>query len=97
MKKFLLLIEFIFTATSHAEIVKNLNVIGNERINIETIKVYGNISINKNYDPVAYVLITTLNNMCITAHNGVNVYEKNIYFFYLFILHFLVNYIIIAT
>jgi outer membrane protein insertion porin family len=52
MKKFLLLIAFLFTATSHAEIVKNLNVIGNERINIETIKVYGNISINKNYDPV---------------------------------------------
>ena len=53
MKKYLtLILLLLFTATAHAEVIKKLNVIGNVRVNIETIKVYGDITLNKNYDPI---------------------------------------------
>ena len=34
---------------SNAEIVKNININGNERVSDETIKIYGNIKLNKDY------------------------------------------------
>ena len=39
----------IFTSSVFAEVVKELNVKGNDRISTETIKVYGDIEIGKNY------------------------------------------------
>ena len=40
----------IFFNTSFAEVVKDVKVKGNERITIETIIVFGDISIGKNYE-----------------------------------------------
>ena len=47
-----LIISFFLYSNSFAEIVKNFNVKGNNRISSETIKVYGGIEINKNYNEV---------------------------------------------
>ena len=51
MSLFLINIIFlIFTAiNANAEILKQVEINGNERISNETIKVYGEIEINKNY------------------------------------------------
>ena len=49
MKKILFIILFIFTSANSAEITK-LEVNGNDRVSKETIKVYGDIKIPKNYD-----------------------------------------------
>tara|TARA_A100001011_G_scaffold385304_1_gene459083 strand:- start:9005 stop:11224 length:2220 start_codon:yes stop_codon:yes gene_type:complete len=49
MKKILFIILFIFTTANAAEITK-LEVIGNDRVSKETIKVYGDIKIPKNYN-----------------------------------------------
>ena len=41
---------FLFSTLSlNAEIVRNLKIIGNERVSDETIKVYGDIELGKNY------------------------------------------------
>ena len=48
---FTLFVYSIFLLTiSHAEIVKKVDVQGNERISKETILIYGDISIGKNYE-----------------------------------------------
>ena len=48
MKKYLILFLLLFYNSAFSEIVKNRNY-RNERISDETIKVYGNISINSDY------------------------------------------------
>ena len=47
-----LIISFFLYSNLFAEIVKKFNVKGNNRISSETIKVYGGIQINKNYNEV---------------------------------------------
>ena len=50
LKGFLLLFVLIFfTSSLNAEILKKLEIQGNERVSDETIKVYGEIQINKDY------------------------------------------------
>ena len=46
-----------FYSKSYAEVVKNLDIKGNERISTETIKIYGKINLNENYNE------TDLNNV----------------------------------
>ncbi len=51
MKKFIITLYFIlFTNFLSAEIIKKIDISGNERVSDETIKVYGGISINQNID-----------------------------------------------
>ena len=51
MKKILLIISItLFTNILSAEVIKKIEITGNERISDETIKVYENFSINKNID-----------------------------------------------
>ncbi len=52
MTKIIKIILFLFVFTSHlkAEIVNNIVIEGNERVNEETIKIYGDIKVNKNYN-----------------------------------------------
>ena len=51
MKKLLISIFLLlFTATLNAEIIKKIEISGNERVSDETVKVYGDISINENVD-----------------------------------------------
>ena len=52
MYKILAITFFLFYALSsvNAEVVKSFKVEGNKRISIETIKIYGDIEINKNYN-----------------------------------------------
>ena len=52
MLKILKIILFIFFLTSYAnsEVIKKVNVINNERISLETILVFSNIEIGKNYN-----------------------------------------------
>ncbi len=52
MLKILKIIVFIFFFTSYAnsEVIKKVNVINNERISLETILVFSNIEIGKNYN-----------------------------------------------
>ena len=54
MKKlFLALVIFLFLLNKlFAEVVNSININGNNRISSETIKIYGNIEINKNYNEV---------------------------------------------
>ena len=51
MNKFLTILVFIFlySLSSNAEVVKNLTIEGNNRISEETIKLYGEIELNKEY------------------------------------------------
>ena len=49
MKKYLILFLLLFYNSAFSEIVKKIEITGNERISDETIKVYGNISINSDY------------------------------------------------
>lgn len=51
MQKIILTILFLFLSTFslNAEIIRSLNIIGNKRVSDETIKVYGDIEIGKNY------------------------------------------------
>ena len=39
----------ILTNSLHSEIVKSIQINGNKRVNIETVKIYGNININEDY------------------------------------------------
>ena len=52
MKNFLIIILFsiIVISKTNADIVKNFTVNGNKRISDETIKIYGKIQINKDYN-----------------------------------------------
>ena len=55
MKKFLsnitiFIILFLFSSISYAEVIEKLKVVGNKRISQETIKVFGDIKLNTNYD-----------------------------------------------
>ena len=52
MIKIIKIILFLFVFTSHlkAEIVNNIVIEGNKRVNEETIKIYGDIKVNKNYN-----------------------------------------------
>ena len=51
IKKFLIVL-FVCISSAKAEMVSEIQVVGNERIDIETIKVYGNLEVNKNYSSV---------------------------------------------
>ena len=44
------LLFFFLILSANSEIVKNINVQGNQRISDETIKVYGQIELNKEFD-----------------------------------------------
>ena len=50
MNKFLIIISLFFNNSLSAEIIKKINITGNERVSDETVKVYGDISINQNVD-----------------------------------------------
>ena len=51
MKKLLIIIYLLFFSNFvSAEVIKKIDISGNERISDETIKVYGDISINQNID-----------------------------------------------
>jgi outer membrane protein insertion porin family len=51
MKKFLIILFLIlFNSSVFAEVIKKIEISGNERVSDETIKVYGNISLNQNVD-----------------------------------------------
>ena len=45
-----LIITFLFSSNSYSEVVKKIEISGNQRISLETILVLGNISINKNFE-----------------------------------------------
>ena len=49
MYKYLILILFLFSTNLSAEIVKKIVVNGNDRISDETVKVYGEITLNQDY------------------------------------------------
>ena len=51
MKKQIILIItfFCFFTFGNAEVVKKIDITGNKRVSSETIKIYGEIEINKNY------------------------------------------------
>ncbi len=42
-------VTFLIFTSSFAEVIKNIEIIGNKRISDETIKIYGNIELNKDY------------------------------------------------
>ena len=49
--KILILLTFLFTGNNLlADILKKVEITGNKRISDETIKVYGDIQLNKNYE-----------------------------------------------
>ena len=51
MKRILILLYFIlFTNYLSAEVIKKIDISGNNRVSDETVKVYGDISINQNVD-----------------------------------------------
>ena len=42
-------ITFLIFTSSYAEVIKNIEITGNKRISDETIKIYGNIELDKDY------------------------------------------------
>ena len=51
IKKFFLLLTLIlFSVNLRAEVVKDIDIIGNKRVSDETIKIYGKIKVNENID-----------------------------------------------
>ena len=46
---FITFISFLLTSFVKAEIIKQVTISGNKRVSEETIKIYGNIKIGKNY------------------------------------------------
>ncbi len=51
MKKLIITLYFVlFASTLSAEIIKKIEIEGNDRVSSETIKVYGDVSINQNVD-----------------------------------------------
>ena len=78
MRKLSIIIFFIFIrfAAVEAEIVKKIEILGNKRVSSETIKIYGEISINKNYEEQD--LNTVLNNLYSTNFfKEINIDLKN--------------------
>ena len=53
MIKYIFLIVIFFYTSSYSEIVKKIIIDGNKRISDETIKVYGDISLNKDYNDIS--------------------------------------------
>ena len=51
-KTFIIIILFLSNSISQAEVVNQVQIDGNKRISNETIKVYGEIELNKNYSEV---------------------------------------------
>ncbi len=49
MIKYIFIIIFFLFSHAHSEIVKKVEITGNDRVSTETIKVYGEVSINKDY------------------------------------------------
>ena len=51
MRKFLLILSLALLSNFHlnAEIVKRIDISGNKRVSEETVKIYGEIEVNKNY------------------------------------------------
>ena len=50
MKKLLIIIYFLFASNLSAEIIKKIEITGNERVSDETVKVYGGFSVNQDID-----------------------------------------------
>ena len=51
MKKFLIILYlYLFANILSAEVIKKIEITGNERVSDETVKVYGGISINQDID-----------------------------------------------
>ena len=46
----ILILTFLFLSNSNSEIIKKIEISGNQRISSETILVLGNISTNKNFE-----------------------------------------------
>ena len=46
----ILIFLILYSTLLKAEVVKNIQIVGNQRVSIETIKLYGGIEINKNYN-----------------------------------------------
>ena len=44
----------IFLSFSKAEVIKNIQIEGNKRVSKETIKIYGDIKLNKNYSEIDF-------------------------------------------
>ena len=53
-KIFITIILFLSNSISQAEVVNQVQIDGNKRISNETIKVYGEIELNKNYSKVDF-------------------------------------------
>ena len=51
MRKLLIifLISLFYSSSTIAEVVKEINISGNSRVNEETVKIYGDIKINQDY------------------------------------------------
>ena len=49
MIKYILITIFFLYSHAYSEIAKKIEIIGNDRVSSETIKVYGEVSIDKNY------------------------------------------------
>ena len=87
MNKFLAILVFILfnSSFSNAEVVKNLTIEGNNRISDETIKLYGEIELNKEYkdkdlDNILQQLYKTefFENVNVTVSNTLKVKVKGI-------------------
>ena len=51
MKKIftIILFQLLLISSSNAEIIKKIDISGNNRVSDETVKIYGDIKINQNY------------------------------------------------
>ena len=68
---------FVFNSQSYSEIVKKVKVLGNDRVSLETIMVFGDISIGSNYESEDINLLikklydtTFFSNISIDLENG---------------------------
>ena len=68
---------FVFNSQSYSEIVKKIKVLGNVRVSLETIMVFGDISIGSNYESEDINLLikklyetTFFSNISIDLENG---------------------------
>ena len=78
MIRYILIFIFLFNAQVSAEMVKKISIEGNERFSDETVKVYGDLSLNKDYtnieinDSLKKLYSTNFfKNISITVENGV--------------------------
>ena len=74
MYKIIFFVLFLLSSTFslNAEIARNLKIIGNERVSDETIKVYGDVELGKNYKE------SDLNNILLCISPLLR--SKNLYF-----------------